>query len=102
MLPSRVTVQPSPLVDVVPWRGAEGGGGRSQETEGVGEVKMGEGKRVGGGGVGDHDTSWLNGGEMSDLRDEMIGGAEGVIARQIHSGGGIKVRWRNLMVREIG
>jgi hypothetical protein len=46
--------------------------------------------------VGDRVTSWLNGVEMVDLVDERIGQAEGHIALQIHDGGGIKVRWRNL------
>ena len=73
-----------------------------QPPAGLDDVKMGEWNTLRVRVVGDHVTSWLNGVEMIDLRDEMIGGAEGVIALQIHSGGGIKVRWRNLMVREIG
>ncbi len=48
--------------------------------------------------VGDRVTTWLNGVEMVDLADEQIGAAEGHIALQIHDGGGIKVRWRNLRV----
>ncbi len=51
--------------------------------------------------VGDHVTTWLNGVEMIDLRDGQIGGVEGVIALQIHSGGGIKVRWRSLRIIEL-
>jgi hypothetical protein len=51
--------------------------------------------------VGDHVTTWLNGVEMIDFRDEKIGKAEGSIALQIHSGGGIKVAWRNLKIREL-
>jgi hypothetical protein len=51
--------------------------------------------------VGDRVTTWLNGVQMVTLEDEKIGQAEGVIALQIHDGGGIKVRWRNLMVEEI-
>ena len=35
---------------------------------------------------------------MIDLQDEAIGEAEGSIALQIHDGGGIKVRWRNLLL----
>lgn len=46
--------------------------------------------------VGDRVTTWLNGVEMVDLTDAAIGEAEGHIALQIHDGGGIKVRWRNL------
>ena len=48
--------------------------------------------------VGDRVTTWLNGVQMVDLQDEQIGAAEGHIALQIHDGGGIKVRWRNLRV----
>jgi hypothetical protein len=51
--------------------------------------------------VGDEVTTWLNGVQMITLRDEKIGKANGQIALQIHDGGGIKVRWRNLRVREI-
>ena len=50
--------------------------------------------------VGDRVTTWLNGVEMVDLVDEQIGKADGHIALQIHDGGGIKVRWRNLRVME--
>lgn len=48
--------------------------------------------------VGDRVTTWLNGTEMVDFEDAQIGEAEGVIALQIHDGGGIKVRWRNLRI----
>lgn len=46
-------------------------------------------------------TTWLNGHEMITLTDDKIGGRNGQIALQIHSGGGIKVRWRNIKVREL-
>lgn len=32
------------------------------------------------------------------LNDEKIGAAKGFIALQIHDGGGIKVRWRNIKI----
>jgi hypothetical protein len=52
--------------------------------------------------VGDQVTTWLNGQQMVNLQDEKIGATpQGVIALQIHDGGGIKVRWRNLLVREL-
>jgi hypothetical protein len=51
--------------------------------------------------VGGHVTTWLNGQQMIDLTDEKIGKANGSIALQIHSGGGIKVQWRNLTVTKI-
>jgi len=51
--------------------------------------------------VGDEVTTWLNGQEMIQLEDAKIGAADGQIALQIHSGGGIKVRWRNIRVQEL-
>lgn len=47
---------------------------------------------------GDKLTSWLNGVEMVSIRDEKIGAGEGSIALQIHDGGGIKVKWRNIKI----
>ncbi|RFM29547.1 3-keto-disaccharide hydrolase [Deminuibacter soli] len=47
---------------------------------------------------GDSVTTWLNGHEMIQLNDAKIGAADGQLALQIHAGGGIKVRWRNIMV----
>ncbi|WP_086475763.1 MULTISPECIES: 3-keto-disaccharide hydrolase [Arenibacter] len=41
-------------------------------------------------------TSWLNGTEMVRINDEKIAQGEGSIALQIHDGGGIKVKWRNI------
>ena len=43
-------------------------------------------------------TSWLNGVEMVHLKDEKIGKGEGAIALQIHDGGGIRVKWRNIQL----
>tara|TARA_B100000963_G_scaffold62007_1_gene50083 strand:+ start:33655 stop:34245 length:591 start_codon:yes stop_codon:yes gene_type:complete len=51
--------------------------------------------------VGNLIQSWLNGISMISLEDEMIGKGKGSIALQIHDGGGIKVRWRNLIVNEL-
>ena len=48
--------------------------------------------------VGDQIESWLNGISMISLKDEKIGQGKGSIALQIHDGGGIKVKWRNLLV----
>ncbi|UGU14986.1 DUF1080 domain-containing protein [Sinomicrobium kalidii] len=50
---------------------------------------------------GDHVTTWLNGEQMITLEDEKIGEANGKIALQIHDGGGIKVYWRNITLKEI-
>ena len=49
----------------------------------------------------DEVTSWLNSKEMVHLKDEKIGSGKGFIALQIHDGGGIKVRWKNLIIREL-
>ena len=46
-------------------------------------------------------TTYLNGHEMIQLQDDRIAAGEGGIALQIHSGGGIKVRWRNLKIKEL-
>ena len=47
---------------------------------------------------GDRVQTWLNGQPMVDFTDEKIVKANGSIALQIHDGGGIKVRWRKLIV----
>jgi len=51
--------------------------------------------------VGDEVTTWLNGVQMITLKDDKIGAANGQIALQIHDGGGIKIRWRNLNLRSL-
>lgn len=51
--------------------------------------------------VGDELTSWLNGHQMVQLKDQKIGGGRGFIALQIHDGGGIKVRWKDIEVQEL-
>jgi len=51
--------------------------------------------------VGDLVETWLNGQKMIEFKDQKIGEAMGSIALQIHSGGGIKVQWRNLNITEI-
>ncbi len=51
--------------------------------------------------VGDSVKTWLNGVKMIELTDEKIGAASGQIALQIHDGGGIKVRWRNIRIDEL-
>lgn len=60
------------------------------------DVIMGDWNRMRVRAVGDTVTTWLNGTEMITIVDEEIGRATGSIALQIHDGGGIKVRWRNL------
>ncbi len=46
-------------------------------------------------------TSWLNGNEMVHLKDDKIGEGKGFIALQIHDGGGIKVRWKNIYLQKL-
>ena len=65
-------------------------------------LKMGDWNTLRVRAVGDRVTTWLNGTRMVDFEDEKIGEAEGSIALQIHDGGGIKVRWRNLQVVDLG
>ncbi|WP_266369349.1 3-keto-disaccharide hydrolase [Tellurirhabdus rosea] len=50
---------------------------------------------------GDHVQTWLNGNAMVDLHDAKIGAANGSVALQIHDGGGIKVRWKKLVLKEL-
>jgi hypothetical protein len=45
--------------------------------------------------------TWLNGIQMVDLDDQKIANGKGAIALQIHSGGGIKVKWRNLLLKAL-
>ncbi|MBN1338224.1 MAG: DUF1080 domain-containing protein [Bacteroidales bacterium] len=50
---------------------------------------------------GDRVITWLNNEMMCDLTDENMGKGNGVIALQVHDGGGIKVRWRNIFINEL-
>jgi hypothetical protein len=50
---------------------------------------------------GDSVTTWLNGHQMIQLKDEKVGQGEGFIALQIHEGGCIKVYWRNIKITEL-
>ena len=50
---------------------------------------------------GNRVSTWLNGVSMVELEDDKIGEGKGSIALHIHDGGGIKVRWRNLMLTEL-
>ena len=53
--------------------------------------------RVKGGDV----TTTINGHQVVQFSDEKIGAANGFIALQIHDGGGIKVRWKNIRIKEL-
>ena len=50
---------------------------------------------------GDRVMTWLNNEMMADLSDEKIGKANGSIALQIHDGGDVKVRWRNIYLKAL-
>tara|TARA_B100001250_G_scaffold400136_1_gene410308 strand:+ start:361 stop:951 length:591 start_codon:yes stop_codon:yes gene_type:complete len=50
---------------------------------------------------GDNVKTWINGQEMIEITDSIIGKANGSIALQIHDGGGIKVRWKNFKLTPI-
>ena len=64
-------------------------------------LKMGDWNRMKIKVVDDKVTTWLNGTQMVSFTDEKIGRGKGSIALQIHDGGGIKVRWRNLKVKPL-
>lgn len=50
---------------------------------------------------GDEVTTWLNGTEMITFKDAKIGSKSGKIALQIHDGGGVKVRWKDIVLTEL-
>lgn len=50
---------------------------------------------------GDEVTTWLNGKKMIEITDPKIGKGEGGICLQIHDGGGIRVKWRKIMLKPL-
>ena len=46
-------------------------------------------------------TTWLNGKKVVYLNDNKIKNGVGGIALQIHDGGGIKVRWKNIYLQKL-
>lgn len=64
-------------------------------------LKMGEWNKMKIRVDGDYLTSWLNGTKMVTLKDEIIGAGEGAVLLQIHDGGGIKVKWRNIIIQNL-
>lgn len=64
-------------------------------------LKMGEWNQMKIRVEGNQVYTWLNGVAMVALEDEKIGKGKGAVALQIHDGGGIKVRWRNLILTEL-
>jgi hypothetical protein len=51
--------------------------------------------------INDEVTTWLNGKQMIYLKDDKIGAGHGFIALQIHDGGGIKVRWKDILIKQL-
>jgi Domain of Unknown Function (DUF1080) len=51
--------------------------------------------------INDEVTTWLNGKQIVYLKDDKIGKGKGFIALQIHDGGGIKVRWKNIRIKKL-
>jgi hypothetical protein len=51
--------------------------------------------------INDEVTTWLNGKQIAYLKDEKVGQGKGFIALQIHDGGGIKVRWKGIRIKEL-
>ena len=64
-------------------------------------LKMGEWNTLKIRAQGPNITSWLNGQQMVTLTDEKIGEGHGSIALQIHDGGGIRVKWRNIELKPL-
>ena len=50
---------------------------------------------------GDRVISYVNGVEMVNYADEKIGRGKGGVLLQIHDGGGIKVYWRNIVLKKL-
>ncbi len=50
---------------------------------------------------GDQVTTWLNGEQMITLNDEKIGDSDGQIALQIHSGGGLKLYFKKIVIKPL-
>ncbi|HPG09494.1 MAG TPA: DUF1080 domain-containing protein [Saprospiraceae bacterium] len=51
--------------------------------------------------VGAHIETWLNGQSMVTLDDQKIGDGHGSICLQIHAGNDIKVKFRNIKIKEM-
>jgi len=64
-------------------------------------LKMGEWNKMTVKVVGNVVTTVLNGTQMITLDDPKIGEKDGCIALQIHSGGGIKVKWRKIKIKQL-
>ena len=64
-------------------------------------VKMGEWNKMKIKVYGDEVTTWINENQMIKIKDSIIGLGKGGIALQIHDGGGIKVKWKNINLTKL-
>ena len=64
-------------------------------------IKMGEWNDMKIKVLADEVTTWINGENMIKIKDSIIGKGTGGIALQIHDGGGIKVKWKNLKIQKL-
>ena len=64
-------------------------------------VKMGEWNDMKIKVIGNDVTTWINNTEMIKIKDSIIGKGIGGVALQIHDGGGIKLRWKNLKIQKL-
>ena len=64
-------------------------------------VKMGEWNDMKIKVIGNDVTTGINNTEMIKIKDSIIGKGIGGVALQIHDGGGIKVRWKNLKIQKL-
>ena len=64
-------------------------------------IKMGEWNSMRIRAKGGEVTTWINGTKMINLNDQKIKEGKGAIALQIHDGGGIKVRWKNIQIQKL-
>jgi len=69
------------------------------ETDSV--LKMGEWNTLKIVAQEDQVSTWLNNVHMVSINDSLIGKGKKSIALQIHDGGGIKVKWRNIKLTEL-
>ena len=64
-------------------------------------VKMGEWNKMKIKVYGDEVTTWINENQMIKIKDSIIGLGKGGVALQIHDGGGIKVKWKNITLTKL-
>ena len=64
-------------------------------------VKMGEWNKMKIKVYGDEVTTWINENQMIKIKDSIIGFGKGGVALQIHDGGGIKVKWKNINLTKL-